>query len=128
MSRGFGRLQHWLLGCIGNEPMTFEEIIARAYPEGSFEGDMARVLGSSNVSPTRSLRRALGKLCDLGVIQIVSRRPHYYRLHPFFVTEQAEYNPKLISLLCSILKDEPEMTSAGPNPLKPGMSAGNRSR
>jgi|SRR6516225_5821918 hypothetical protein len=106
MSRGFGRLQYWLLGCIGNEPMTFEQILAQAYPEGSFEGDMAKVLGSSNVSPTRSLRRALGKLCDAGVIQIMGRRPHRYRLDPLLVRGGAQHNPDHISLIYRCLKDE----------------------
>src|SRR5215831_3805206 len=110
MSRGFGLLQRWLLGCIGAEPMTFEQILARAYPEGSFEGDMAQVLGSSNVSPARSLRRALSKLCDLRIIQVLGRRPHRYRLDPLFVSQGVERAPERIWLVYQILKDEPGET------------------
>jgi hypothetical protein len=116
MSRGFGFAQRWLLGCIGIEPMTFDQISARAYPIGTFQGDMAKAIGGSNVGGIRSLRRALSKLCDFGVIQIAGRRPHHYRLHPFFA--HAEHNPELITLLCAMLKEEPAMTSGGPNPLK----------
>jgi len=105
MSRGLGFTQRWLLWCIGTEPVTFEEISDRAYPAGTFNADLAKAIGGSNVGGIRSLRRALGKLCDLGVIQIVSRRPHRYCLHPFFARQGAEHNPKLISLLCRILKD-----------------------
>ena len=116
MSRGFGILQRLLLESVGAEPMTFEEISARAYPAGTFNGDLAKVIGGSNVGGVRSLRRALGKLCDLGVIQIVGRRPHHYRLHPFFAA--CEHDEEMIALACRILKNEPAMTPSGPNPLK----------
>jgi hypothetical protein len=91
MSGGFGLLQRWLLEFIGLEPVSFEQILAQAYPKGSLEGGMAKVLESSNISPTRSLYRALRKLVDLGVIQIVGRHPYHYRLHPFF--KGCEHNP-----------------------------------
>jgi hypothetical protein len=121
MSRGFGYVERWLLGCIGFEPMAFKQILDIAYPVGSFENDMAKAIVGSNVGGVRSLRRALGKLCDLGVIQIAGRRPHHYRLHPFF--KGCEHNPKRIALLCLILKGEPAMTPVGPNPLKIGVYA-----
>lgn len=108
----------WLLHCIGAEPMTFEDISTCAYRAGTFNGDLAKELGGSNVGGVRSLRRALGKLCDLGVIQIVGRRPHRYRLDPLFVREGAEHNEERIAILCRILMDEPAMTPGGPNPLK----------
>lgn len=93
MSRGFGIAQRWLLGCIGNEPMTFEEILKRAYPEFFEKADLVKWLGSSNCSPTRSLRRALGKLCDLDIIQIKGGRPHRYYLHRLLA--YYEYDPKM---------------------------------
>jgi hypothetical protein len=108
-------LQRWLLEFIGLEPVSFEQILAQAYREGSLEGDMAKVLESSNISPTCSLYRALGKLVDLGVIQIVGRR-HHYRLHPFF--KGCEHNPRSIAILCRILEGEDALKPAGPNPLK----------
>ena len=106
MSRGFGRVQYWLLGCIGNEPMTFEQILARAYPE-FFKGghtDITKWLGSSNCSLTRSLRRALGKLCDLDIIQVKGKRPHRYYLHRLFAAD--EHNAKLIELSYRCLEHE----------------------
>ena len=61
MSRGFGVTQQWLLWCIGTEPVTFEEISDRAYPAGTFNADLAKAIGGSNVGGIRSLRRALGQ-------------------------------------------------------------------
>jgi hypothetical protein len=77
---------------------------------------MAKVLESSNISPRCSLYRALGTLVDLGVIQIVGRHPHHYRLHPHF--KGCEHNPRSIAILCRILEGEDALTPAGPNPLK----------
>lgn len=118
MSRGFGCAQRWLLERIGAVPMTFEQIITAAYSPEYFKDDVvAKWVRSPNFGPTSSLRRALGKLCDLGVIQIVGRRPHHYRLHPFF--GGCEHDVEQIVLLCRILADEPAMTPIGrPNPLK----------
>jgi len=91
MSEGLGRIERWLLWIIGTAPMSFDEILARTYPPGSFEYDAAKEIGGSQVGRVRSLRRALGRLCDLGIIQIFDRRPHRYRLHPFFT--RYEHNP-----------------------------------
>jgi hypothetical protein len=102
MSRGFGRMQCWLLQCIGAEPMTFAQILARSYPPGSFEFDMAEALGGSNVAGVRSLRRALAKLCDLDIIQTLGHR----RLHPVFVREGIQHNHEAIAALWQILKAE----------------------
>jgi hypothetical protein len=120
MSRGFGIAQRWLLSCcIDAEPMTFEQILARAFPDGTFEGDMTKTIGGSNVGKVRSLRRALRKLCDDGVIQMmIGRRLHHYRLHPLFVRERAENNPKLIWILCQILKAEAAEKGVSP-PVSP---------
>lgn len=46
--------------------MTFVEIMAVAFPEGSYEFDIAKVVGGSNVGRVRSLRRALQRLCQGG--------------------------------------------------------------
>jgi hypothetical protein len=70
VSRGHGAIQQYLdrLLMAAPKPLTFAEIVAIAYPEGGFEGDMAKVLGSSNVGAVRSLRRALKRLADDGMI------------------------------------------------------------
>jgi hypothetical protein len=116
MSQSFGLSQRWLLEFIGLEPVSLKQILAQAYPKGSLEGDMAKVLESSNISPTRSLHRALRKLVELGVIQIIGRHPHHYRLHPFF--KGCEHNPRSIAILCRILEGEDALTPTGCNPLK----------
>ena len=54
MSRGFGIMQRYLLGVVGKEPMTFKQILDVAVPAGTFDGDMARTLGASSISCTRS--------------------------------------------------------------------------
>ena len=70
MSRGFGIVERYVLGVlVGREAMTFKQIVDIAFPEGTFDGDMARTLGASNVSRPRSLRRALFRLCEKGVLK-----------------------------------------------------------
>jgi hypothetical protein len=51
MSRGPGYVQRYIFGLLmqNKKPMTFAEILARAYPPGSFEGDMAKEFGGANV-------------------------------------------------------------------------------
>jgi hypothetical protein len=89
MSRGPGSVQRYLVNVLGAEPMTFDEVLNRAYPPGSFEGDMAKEFGGANVGRVRSLRRALFKLCEDDVVQICGiKRPHSYRLHPTFLAFQ----------------------------------------
>jgi hypothetical protein len=62
--------------------------VARAFPKGSYEADMAKVLGGSSVARVRSLRRALRNLCDSSVLLAVGtggrRDPHRYCLDPLF--------------------------------------------
>ncbi len=89
MSRGPGKIQNYLTDLLlGHSPdaMTFAEIMAIAFPEGSFESDMAKALGGSKVGRVRSLRRALRRLCDTGDVMMFgegSRRdPHRYWLDP----------------------------------------------
>jgi hypothetical protein len=112
MSRGFGIMENYLLGVVGREPMTFEQILNIAFPEGTFDGDMARTLGASQVAGPRSMRRALFRLCDNGILQKLGiKTPHSYRLSPIYLREgpDVEFNPKLIWLLRQCIKaDEQE--------------------
>jgi hypothetical protein len=106
MSKGFGKMQMCLLSVIGERPMSFEQILTAISPD-TFDGDddiVGKLVRSPDFSPTRSLRRALATLVDRGVIQIVGRRPHQYRLHPFFGT--CEHNPEQVRLLYQIVKVE----------------------
>ena len=89
MSRGTGEIQNYLLDLLveyAPAPMTFAEIMAIAYPEGSFESDMAKIIGGSKVGRIRSLRRALRRLCDTGDVMMLGeggrRDPHRYWLNP----------------------------------------------
>jgi hypothetical protein len=70
-------------------PMTFAEIMAIAYPEGGCEGDMAKALGNANVGRVRSLRRALRRLCDDGIIMLIGEGgrgdPRRYWKNPMLV-------------------------------------------
>jgi hypothetical protein len=100
VSRGLGYVQRflWAIMCQSDKPMRFDEIAARAFPEGSFEADMTKVLGGSNVARVRSLRRALREACDDGVPLAVGkggrRDPHRYCLDPMFaaiVLEKDDY-------------------------------------
>jgi hypothetical protein len=76
VSRGRGRIQSYLADLIlaAPEPMTFAEILAVAYPEGSHEFDIAKVVGGSNIGRVRSLRRALQRLCQDGTIVVTGER------------------------------------------------------
>jgi hypothetical protein len=69
--------------------MTFAEIMAIAFPKGSYESDMAKIIGGSRVGAIRSLRRALRRLCDDGSIMIIGeggrRDPHRYWLDPMML-------------------------------------------
>ncbi len=88
MSRGPGKIQNYLMDLlsVSPDPMTFAEIMTIAYPEGSFESDMAKALGGSRVGRVRSLRRALRRLCDTGDVMMLGegrqRDLHRYWLNP----------------------------------------------
>ena len=88
MSRGHGRIQDYLTNLIdiSPAPLTFNQILAIAYPPGSYESDLAKICGGSNVGKVRSLRRALKRLCDDGTIMEVGMGgrgdPHRYVLNP----------------------------------------------
>jgi hypothetical protein len=119
MSRGPGYMQQYLLGVIGqsDKPMTFAEIAARAFPEGSFEADMTKVLGASNVARVRSLRRALRKLCDGNVLLAVGQGgrhdPHRYCFDPLFmamVGDKEDYRKA-----CAVVEADPGGNEAANN-------------
>ena len=104
MSRGLGYLQNYLLGdIIGPEPRTFADILDIALPPGSPKGDLARKVGAANVSITRSLRRPLFRLCEMGIVEMLGiKSPRSYRLNPVY--EGCEYDPRLIAELHRIIK------------------------
>jgi hypothetical protein len=109
-------MERWLLEVIGTEPMTFEQILRVFYREHLDDDVIAELMRSSRFSFTRSLRRALGRLCDLNIIRVIGRRPHRYRLHPFF--GGCEHNPVQVALLCRIVKvEEADFLTNGTKPL-----------
>jgi hypothetical protein len=81
------------------KPMTFAEILACAYPPGSFNGDMAKVLGGANVGAVRSLRRALQKMVKDGTLTALGEggpaAPHRYYIDAILLAmitkDKAEY-------------------------------------
>jgi hypothetical protein len=101
MSRGPGYVQRYIFGLLmqNKKPMTFAEILARAYPPGSFNGDMAKALGGANVGGVRSLRRALQKMIKDGTLIALGEggraAPHRYyiddMLLAMMVKDEAEY-------------------------------------
>ena len=116
MSRGHGCIQDYLMKMIlrSPNPLTFAEIMAIAYPEGGFEGDMAKVLGNSNVGAVRSLRPALRRLCDDGSVMIIGegRRgdPHRYWVDPMMVALSG--NKDWYGEVCKRIEAEPALTAA----------------
>jgi hypothetical protein len=112
-------MRQYLLGVIGqsDKPMTFAEIAARAFPEGSFEADMTKLLGASNVARVRSLRRALHKLCDRNVLLAVGQGgrgdPHRYCFDPLFVAifgDKEDYKKA-----CAVIEADPAGSEAANN-------------
>jgi hypothetical protein len=91
MSRGHGVIQRYLMDLIlqSPDPMTFAQIMAIAFPAGSYEIDIAKICGGSNVGRVRSLRRALKRLCDERSIMIIGKGgrgdPHRYWLNPMML-------------------------------------------
>jgi hypothetical protein len=101
MSRGPGYIQRNIFELLmqTKRPMTFAEILACAYPLGSFEGDMAATLGGANVGAVRSLRRALHKMVKDGILTALGEGgradPHRYYIDAVFLAmttkDKAEY-------------------------------------
>jgi hypothetical protein len=101
MSRGPGYVQRYIFGLLmqNKKPMTFAEILARAYPPGSFEGDMAKEFGGANVGGVRSLRRALHKGIKDGALVAFGKGgradPHRYYIDEIALAmmakDEAEY-------------------------------------
>jgi hypothetical protein len=96
MSRGPGCIQRYVFVLLRDtkKPMTFAEILACAYPAGTFNGDMAKALGGSNVGGVRSLRRALHKMVKDGVVVELGKGgrecPHHYYFHPVLLVQLFE--------------------------------------
>jgi len=65
VSRGLGSIQRYLMKLIWSSP-DLVEIMAVAFPEGSYEFDIAKVVSGSNVGRVRSRRRELQRLCQGG--------------------------------------------------------------
>jgi hypothetical protein len=101
MSRGPGYIQRNIFELLvrTKKPMTFAEIMTCAYPPGSFEGDMAKTLGNSNVGAVRSLRRALHKMVKDGTLTAHGEGgradPHRYYINhiqlALITKDKAEY-------------------------------------
>jgi hypothetical protein len=101
MSRGPGYIQRNIFRLLmqTKKPMTFAEILAHAYPPGSFESDMAKALGGSNVGGVRSLRRALHKMVKDGTLTALRKggraAPHRYYIDDMLLAmvakDKAEY-------------------------------------
>jgi hypothetical protein len=105
MSRGLGYVQRYVFILLMNakKPMTFAEILAQAYPDGSFESDMAKVLGNSNVGRVRSLRRALHKGVKDEVIMTIGKggraEPHRYCIAPIALAMLAKDNDEFAEMM-----------------------------
>jgi hypothetical protein len=101
MSRGPGYVQCNIFKLLmqTKKPMTFADIMACAYPPGSFEGDMAKEFGSSGIGRVRSLRRALHKMVVDGTLTAHGKGgpadPHRYYFNDIFLAiitkHKAEY-------------------------------------
>lgn len=91
MSRGPGYVQRYLTDLVlgSDKPMTFADILARAFPEGSYEADMVKALGSGKVAAVRSFRRAMKSLVDDGTIIAIGEGgpgdPKRYWVNPMMV-------------------------------------------
>ena len=116
MSRGHGALQDYLMKMIlhSPDPLTFAQIMAIAFPEGTYESDMAKIIGGSRVGAIRSLRRALRRLCDDGSIMIIGNGgrsdPHRYWLDPMMLalSGQKEWYDEV----CKRIEADPALTAA----------------
>ena len=116
MSTGHGVAQRYLMKMIvrSSDPMTFAQIMAIAYPEGSFESDMAKIIGGSRVGGIRSLRQALKRLCDEGWIMIIGKGgrgdPHRYWVDPMMLAlfgDKERYEE-----VCKRINADPALTAA----------------
>jgi hypothetical protein len=116
MSRGHGVVQDYLMKLIlqSPDPMTFAQIMTIAFPDGSFESDMAMARGGSKVGRVRSLRRALRRLCQDGVIMMIGDGgrgdPYRYWLNPMMVALSG--NEALYDDLCKRIDADPALTTA----------------
>jgi hypothetical protein len=97
-----------------SDPLTFAEIMAVAFPEGSYESDMAKTIGGSNVGSVRSLRRALKRLCDDGSIMIIGKGgrsdPHRYWVDPIMLALSGD--KEWYEEVCKRISADPALTAA----------------
>jgi hypothetical protein len=118
MSRGPGTVQRYLaeLICGSDKPMTFADILACAYPEGSYEGDMAKELGQVNVGRVRSLRRALKSLVDDEFLIAIGEGgrgdPKRFWINPMLIALSGSSSKEDFDRTAAILKAEPGGTAA----------------
>jgi hypothetical protein len=116
MSRGHGCIQDYLMKMIlhSSNPLTFAEIMAIAFPEGSYEADMAKICGGSNVGAIRSLRRALRRLCDDGSIMMIGKGgradPYRYWVDPMMLALFGE--KEWYDEVCKRIDADPALTAA----------------
>jgi hypothetical protein len=116
MSRGHGYIQDYLMKIIlhSPDPLTFAEIMAIAFPEGSYESDVAKIIGESNVGSVRSLRRALKRLCDDGSIMMIGKGgrgdPHRYWVDPMMLALSGD--KEWYEEVCKRIEADPALTAA----------------
>ena len=90
MSRGPGYVQRYLTDLVlgSDKPMTFAEILAVAFPEGSYEADMTKALGGG-YALVRSFPVPLRVLVDDGTVIAIGEGgrgdPKRYWLNPMLV-------------------------------------------
>jgi hypothetical protein len=116
MSRGHGATQRYLMEliCASPDPLTFAQIMAIAFPAGSYERDIAKICGGSNVGQIRSMRRALRRLCDDSSIMIIGQGgrgdPYRYWLNPMMLA--AFGNKSRYDEVCKRIDADPALIAA----------------
>jgi hypothetical protein len=95
------------------EPMTFGELRDIAFPQGTYEGDMARILGPSNVGRVRSLRRAIQSMVKSETLVAIGKGgradPQRYNIHPFIAVMCGIPSKADISLGHLLLEARPQI-------------------
>lgn len=113
-----GTVQRYLVKLVVNsdKPMTFADILACAYPEGSYEGDMVKEFGQVNVGRVRSLRRALKNLVDDETLIAIGEGgpadPKRYWLNPLMMALCDNWNKEDLDRISAVLQNEPGGTAA----------------
>jgi hypothetical protein len=95
----FSANEQLLLRIVGYDPLSFRQIAERAFPADTNNGLFVRKLGASKLPAAQSLRRALIKLWQRGIVEAViigGRRPAHHRLAQPFRDSGIEHNAKAI--------------------------------